>query len=151
MNAAGTASGNITGIDGTTPYSVFWPGSAGSTQNASLSYAYTATCQGSTPTTNGVTLTQATITMTGAQIVYNGQASGATVAVDFGATTIQDTLLVSVSAVRISWGSSLITIAPPTASGGVLQMIPTVPAGGCLNSNTQGYAISGTLVTVSPV
>jgi hypothetical protein len=148
VSLPGTASGTITGVDNGTPYSLFWPGSTGSTQNATVQYSYAAVCQLSTPTSSGVNIIgSAAIIVTGAQLLYGAQPYSASVRVDFGANRIGTVVVVSVSGVTISYGSSQIVIAPQTESGGTLQMVPTLPAVGCLTSNTQGYAISGTLVT----
>jgi hypothetical protein len=151
VSYTGNASGNITGIDNGKSYSVFWPGPAGSAQNATVQYDYAALCNLSTPTSNGVNVSSGIVTASGAELVYDGQPSTAQVEVDFSASPVQNTLVVAAYLVRITGGPAPITIAPPTVSGGALQMVPTAPAVGCLNSNTQGYAISGTLVTFNPV
>jgi hypothetical protein len=146
---AGSSFGNISGTDvNGVAYSLSWPNPAGTTgalTNLSMNIGTDIACH---PVPLGGSMS-GSFSISGAVLVYGGVVYNATVGGSFGAVITGATMTSGVNGVSITGGPSVISIAAPLRSIGVLQMVPTTPvAAGCVLGTTQGFLVSGPILTL---
>jgi hypothetical protein len=144
----GSSSGHLSGVDSNgTAYDMFWPGPAGTTgalTNLGVNYGMTMVCR---PAPLGGTIS-GTFTVSGATLVYGGAVYTASVSASFGGTIEGTTVVADVFGATVNGGPSVISITT-TQSLGALQMVPTTPvAAACVLGTTQGFAVSGPILTL---
>jgi hypothetical protein len=144
----GSSSGHISGVDTNgTPYDLLWPNPAGTTgalTNLSMNIGTTIVCR---PAPLGGTMS-GTFTISGANLVYGTSVRTATITASFGGLIEGDTVVADVTDLSITGGPSTISILT-TQSVGALQMVPTTPvAAACVLGTTQGFAVSGPILTL---
>ncbi|HXA29073.1 MAG TPA: hypothetical protein VN193_10055 [Candidatus Angelobacter sp.] len=146
LNFSATSSGNIAGVDGTTPYDATW-----TALNMSATGTYGSSCAG--PVTGGVpavwtgaALQPSTATVQGVQLHYGTSTFTATVTLTFGGNIVEGAFVPATKQIDITGGPSPISVVNQGIPGS-MPIIPPVPTVPC-PTGTQTFTANGTFLTL---
>jgi hypothetical protein len=140
LNVVGDSTGNVSGVNGTTPFSVLWPSSTSTAvNNFNGSFIYSSSCDG--PVWSGATV-NGTVTITGAVLDYGANQYAATVKLTVGGFMVEGAFNAATSVVEIDGGPSVISV-PVLEGAGAIAMVPATPTALCPAGGLQGFIASG--------
>jgi hypothetical protein len=146
FDVVATSSGDITGVDGTTPYEVTWtpPPVVGAT-NLAGTILYGSSCLNLVWT--GASLRSSTVTIQGASLRYGTSTYAATVTLTFLGTIVEGLFSPATSKIDINGGpipiSILVTLGP-----GAMAAVRTPPVATSCPTGTQTFTASGSFLTL---
>jgi hypothetical protein len=138
-----TSSGVISGVDGTTPFTVSWTDPPIGSTNLSGTIAYSSGCLNVAWT--GAALSSSSVTISGATLTYGTGVYSASVMLHFGGTIDPGLFVPMTNQVVITGGPSTIDIAYLGVPG-VLPTVPTSPPVSC-PGGTETFTASGVFLT----
>jgi hypothetical protein len=140
-----TSSGSISGVDGTTPFTVSWADPPVGGPNLSGVISYSSSCLDGVWT--GAAVGGSDFTITGAQLVYGTSIYSASVTLHFGGTIEPGLFVPMTNEAKISGGPVLIDLAY-LGIPGALPIVPNGPPIAC-GAGTQNFTASGVFFTAA--
>lgn len=145
LSMVGHSTGNVSGVDGSTPFTVLWPSSTSTAlNNFSGAMVYSSSCEG--PVWLGASL-NGTVTITGAVLSYGISQYAATVKLTVVGTIVEGEFDVTTTSIEIDGGPTVI-IAPVLQGAGTVAMVPATPTALCPAGGLQGFVASGPFLAV---